>query len=354
MTAWLKLQNACASATVVVVACAIYRLAPFAYHRKQFSELYGLSAVQFTGDQFLFSAAALYIAVLALYFACARDVGVSKSLRCLRVVAVFVRRPMAMLRAGLGADDRVAVLTTLLKALFAPMMTMLLLVFCNGAIGSGSQVFANNSLSAGLFALLEGHTFWFFMQVILFIDVVVFTCGYLIELPRLRNRIRSVDPSLLGWTAALMCYPPFNLVSGYVLGSTISDFPVFDNPSVHVVLNTALLVLMTGYASASVAMGWKASNLTHRGIVDRGPYAVVRHPAYVCKNAAWWIGSLPLMGLAFGESVITGVMAVASMTAWSALYVLRALTEEDHLKRVDADYSAYATRVPYRFIPRLV
>jgi len=51
-----------------------------------------------------------------------------------------------------------------------------------------------------------------------------------------------------------------------------------------------------------------------RGIVARGPYALIRHPAYVCKNMAWWIGSLPLVGVAFAQSWLDGVLAVASVT----------------------------------------
>ena len=69
---------------------------------------------------------------------------------------------------------------------------------------------------------------------------------------------------------------------------------------------------------------------------------------------AWWIGSVPLVGLAFGESALSGLLAVASVAGWSMLYVLRALTEEDHLKHVDGEYAKYAARVRWRFIPGLI
>jgi protein-S-isoprenylcysteine O-methyltransferase Ste14 len=36
---------------------------------------------------------------------------------------------------------------------------------------------------------------------------------------------------------------------------------------------------------------------------------------------------------------------------WTLIYVLRALTEEDHLRSVDGEYAAYAAKVRYRFIP---
>jgi protein-S-isoprenylcysteine O-methyltransferase Ste14 len=190
--------------------------------------------------------------------------------------------------------------------------------------------------------------------LILFFDVAVFTVGYLVELPRLGNEIRSVDPTWLGWIAALFCYPPFNRITAAVIGSTISDFPQFDSSLTHVALNLMLLLLMVVYASASVALGFKASNLTHRGIVVRGPYAWVRHPAYVAKNMAWWIASIPIMSSAFGHSTFSGLTAMASMIGWSLIYVLRAVTEEDHLRSVDGEYAAYAAEVRYRFIPGLV
>jgi protein-S-isoprenylcysteine O-methyltransferase Ste14 len=183
---------------------------------------------------------------------------------------------------------------------------------------------------------------------------LIYTFGYLIELPGLNNEIRSVDPTLLGWGAALACYPPFNLITGYILGSTVSDFPQFDSPTVHVTLNALLLLLMAIYASASVALGWKASNLTHRGIIDRWPYSVVRHPAYVCKNMAWWIGSFPIIGEAFKKSIMAGLWAILSILAWSMLYFLRAVTEEDHLRGVNQEYDTYAARVRYRFIPGII
>ncbi len=111
---------------------------------------------------------------------------------------------------------------------------------------------------------------------------------------------------------------------------------------------------MTIFASASIALGFKASNLTHRGVVARGPYALVRHPAYTSKNLAWWIGAIPAVATAFSHSTFDGIQAVASVVGTTMIYALRALTEEDHLRRVDGEYAAYAARVRYRFIPGVV
>ncbi len=152
----------------------------------------------------------------------------------------------------------------------------------------------------------------------------------------------------------MICYPPFNHYTGLILGSPVSDFPRFDDPTAHIALNIALLALMAIYASASVALGFKASNLTHRGVVAAGPYAFIRHPAYVCKNLAWWIGSVPLVVAGFAQSWFSGVTAIASIAGWSMVYVMRALTEEDHLRSVDGEYAAYAAKVRYRFIPGVI
>jgi protein-S-isoprenylcysteine O-methyltransferase Ste14 len=111
---------------------------------------------------------------------------------------------------------------------------------------------------------------------------------------------------------------------------------------------------MAIYASASVALNLKASNLTHRGIVSRGPYRFVRHPAYLCKNLAWWLGSIPAVLAAWnGQSAWAVALVLGSAGGWTALYVLRALTEEDHLSKVDNEYAAYCQKVRYRFVPGL-
>jgi protein-S-isoprenylcysteine O-methyltransferase Ste14 len=350
--AGLRLKNLAASAAVVFVACLAYGLLP--QHRDQLARLYGGPALSFTGREFLAAAAAAYVLVLGLFHTCERRPAVSKSLRCWQLLAAFVRDPRAMWRRGVSGDDRLALLATLLKAFFGPLMMMSLMGFCMGALANGAAILASGAFDAGFRTIFDRHGFWFLMQLFLFVDVAVFTLGYLIELPRLGNRIRSVDPTLLGWVAALACYPPFNHLTGAVLGSQVSDFPQFDDPGVHLAMNASLLTLMGAYAWTSLALGFKASNLTHRGIVSRGPYALVRHPAYVCKNLAWWIASVPLVSAAFGTSLLDGVIAVGSVVAWTLLYVMRALTEEDHLRSVDGDYAAYAARVPRRFIPGLV
>ncbi len=107
------------------------------------------------------------------------------------------------------------------------------------------------------------------------------------------------------------------------------------------------------YSRASISLGLKASNLTNRWIVTSGPYKYMRHPAYTCKNLAWWIGWLPILIVAFiNWDIKTFIYALISLSGWSYIYYLRAKTEENHLS-MDPDYIAYKKQVPNMFLPKL-
>lgn len=345
----LRLQNALAAAGCVAVSCYAFSLIPF--HHEALLGSYGPPSHSVNGREFLVAAALAYVALLIVFFLTEASPGVSKALRAVRFVGRLLASPGRTLRQGISPDDGLALRIILLKGFFGPFMAVALMRFCMEAWAEATRMLAVGLPDGSLRALFDYAGFWFLLHVILFVDVLVFTVGYLVELPRLRNQIKSVDPSWLGWAAAMVCYPPFNSVMGALLFSPVTDFPQFEDTTLHLSLNLALLLLMAIYASASVALGLKASNLTHRGIVARGPYAVVRHPAYVCKNLAWWIGSIPLISAGFSASFADGLVPTLAMAGWSAIYVLRALTEEDHLRKVDGDYAAYAEKVRYRFIP---
>lgn len=347
----LRWLNFAASAGVVAFALVFHQVA--SQNRRILARDFTLGEWLFTGQQFLAVAASLYVAILGAFFLTEGSPGLSKSLRFWQVAWSAFRSPLEFWRAKLPRDDRVAVLATLLKALFGPLMTMALFTATMALLGNATWLMQMASATDSFRTLFDTHLYWFLFQLVVMADVFVFTLGYLVELPRLNNQIRSVDPTLLGWAAALVCYSPFNIVLGTLLGAPGSEFPQFQSPWLHYGLNALLLCLMAMYTSASVALGFKASNLTHRGIVGHGPYRWVRHPAYTCKNMAWWIGSIPIVNAAFASSAVDGLQALGSMLGWTLLYVLRAVTEEDHLRGVDEEYSTYAQKVRYRFIPGL-
>jgi protein-S-isoprenylcysteine O-methyltransferase Ste14 len=163
--------------------------------------------------------------------------------------------------------------------------------------------------------------------------------GYASESRWLGNKTRSVEPTAFGWLVCLACYPPFNNVLGTYL-------PLENGPKIvtsqtwELVLRGAVVLLFAIYAAATVSFGFKFSNLTNRGIVSRGPYRFVRHPAYLCKCSAWWLEHVPTMTLtkAFFLSLLCGV------------YALRAWTEERHLSK-DPEYRAYKKKTPWVLFP---
>jgi protein-S-isoprenylcysteine O-methyltransferase Ste14 len=259
------------------------------------------------------------------------------------------------LRAGLSPAAKQAGLALLLKFFFAPLMINWCLNHVGDAANSVVQFF--EGVRGGITGrqLFDSSLFWACFQLILFIDTLLFTLGYIIEIPALHNRIRSVDPTFFGWFICLACYPPFNDFTSRFLEWQSSDFPQFENTAVHFIANITLLTALAIYSWASVALGFKASNLTNRGIVGSGPYAFVRHPAYAAKNLAWWIGALPNLYLVFasGNTRAAGY-ALLALCGWTAVYALRAITEERHLLLANNGYAEYMNRVRCRFIPGLI
>jgi len=248
--------------------------------------------------------------------------------------------------------SRQAGLTLLLKFFFAPLMINWCLIHIANLTGSlFGVVDALDSGTSGRL-LFDNHVFWAVFQLLLFTDTLLFTIGYIVELPRLDNRIRSVEPTFFGWFICLICYPPFIDFTLRFLEWQSSDFPVFENSFVHFGVNVTLLLAMTIFAWSSVSLGFKASNLTNRGIVTRGPYRFVRHPAYAAKNFAWWLGALPALGsMMFAGNWKGLAYSLVALLGWSTIYVLRALTEERHLRLLDNGYAQYAQQVRWRFIP---
>ena len=179
------------------------------------------------------------------------------------------------------------------------------------------------------------------VELMILLDVVIFACGYLTELPQLRNRIRSVEPTLLGWAVCLMCYPPFNSFSFQLVDHPLNEEWSRTSPGTGILVQVLTTLLWGLYVWASVALGFRASNLTNRGIVKTGPYRFMRHPAYVSKVSVWTLSSF-----FFGQKNFFLIISLI------IVYSLRAWTEERHLSR-DPDYLEYKKEVRWRFLPHI-
>lgn len=180
------------------------------------------------------------------------------------------------------------------------------------------------------------------------IDVAFATAGYILTMRPLDSHIRSATPYAAGWTAALICYPPFVLMNeGGVLdyhpGSADWTYWFAGHPWVLGGLGVVLVALTGIYAWATIAFGIRFSNLTHRGILTHGPYAWSRHPAYLSKNLFWWLSGLPFLAT---TGWVEGLRNAAIMACVSGVYYWRARTEERHLGADPAyqEYSAWMQR----------
>lgn len=177
------------------------------------------------------------------------------------------------------------------------------------------------------------------------IDAQIGTVGYILTVKPLDAQIRSANPFLAGWLAALVCYPPFQLMQqggplyyhsntegwGYWLQG--HDWLLWGWAAV-------LVVLTAIYAWATIAFGIRFSNLTYRGVLTNGPYRFTKHPAYLAKNTFWWLETLPF--LVVSHSTTDMVRNTFFLACVSAIYFWRAKTEEAHLLSEDPKYRAYA------------
>ncbi|GMN12232.1 methyltransferase family protein [Altererythrobacter sp. MTPC7] len=222
----------------------------------------------------------------------------------------------------------------IIKGFFAAFMISILpggfAVIVNGQFGE----LANDPFRLSLFLI----------ELLFVIDVQIGTVGYLLTMRPLDAHIRSGNPFLGGWVAALICYPPFAWgILGNILAyevDTIGWGGVFEGNVMALSLWGSWLILLTAiYAWATVVFGIRFSNLTYRGVITNGPYKWTRHPAYVSKNLFWWCATFPF--IVSSGNPVDMIRNTFFLGCVSAIYYWRARTEEAHLLREDAKYREY-------------
>jgi len=185
------------------------------------------------------------------------------------------------------------------------------------------------------------------ITLLFLIDVQIGTVGYLFTLRPLDAHIRSGNPFLGGWLAALLCYPPFvwgiignnSQILSYEGNTAGWGHWLAGNESM-LWLWAAWLVFLTAiYAWATVAFGIRFSNLTYRGVLTNGPYRYTRHPAYLSKNLYWWCSVMPF--LVMSGSPADAIRNCFFLAVVNAIYYWRARTEEAHLLAEDPKYREY-------------
>lgn len=301
----------------------------------------------------------LFISLLPLFYIYHTEK--SKAL----VVIEYIWKKIRSFSYKMNEKEKVSILAWIVKAFWAPLMIFWLSENITWMIQNIILSYGNWSLAKlNFLVFFDSYFFYLCFSLILFFDVLFFTLGYLIESPKLGNQIKSVEHTFLGWFVTLICYPPLNsfISGGFAvfwlfiipgIGWYSQDFPKFESENLHIIMNSLILILMGLYASASVSLWLKASNLTNRGIVQKWLYKYIRHPAYICKNTAWWIGGLPFILEAIKTSDWKYLSFILlGLSWWTFIYFLRAWTEERHLS-LDPDYREYKKKVRYMFLPRV-
>jgi protein-S-isoprenylcysteine O-methyltransferase Ste14 len=197
------------------------------------------------------------------------------------------------------------------------------------------------------------------------VDCAWFSIGCSIESGTF-SPVKMVDPYASGWLAALACYPPLVSLSGQYFVWGPPNFPPLYDARTAIVYATIGLVLFIAYVIADFSFGFKTGNLTYRGLVDKGPYKIIRHPMYATKTTAWAIFTIPILNLhvdhthlsMFGARMSVPIVAgnlalLVPMACWLCIYASRAFTEERYLLEFP-EYREYCKRVRYRFFPGIL
>ena len=219
----------------------------------------------------------------------------------------------------------------LIKGFFLPLMFV---AMCDGLNKFLTSDIGNMTTFKALFDFLYDFLY--------FVDVGWVSMGYLMTFRLADTHIRSAEPTMLGWAAALVCYEPFWSLfgrqylaydSGITWGKWLWDFPV-----AYCLWGGMILALVAIYVWATVIFGARFSNLTNRGIITNGPYRWTKHPAYLAKNLTWWLISVPFLSQGGPGEALRHCLLLLGL---NGIYLLRAKTEEWHLSR-DPDYVRYA------------
>ncbi|HYA28066.1 MAG TPA: isoprenylcysteine carboxylmethyltransferase family protein [Acidobacteriota bacterium] len=138
--------------------------------------------------------------------------------------------------------------------------------------------------------------------------------------------------------------PRFSALIGTCLAGVLTALPLTDvGPAMEI---TALSMVIVGWMLSAYVLIWLGRAFSimaqARRLVTTGPYAIVRHPLYLCEEIA-------MIGIALTHWSPEAALIVC--VQW--LFQLRRMTNEETVLRATfPEYAAYAARTP-KVIPRL-
>ena len=208
------------------------------------------------------------------------------------------------------------------------------------------QLFVGAEANLGLLQAL----FNYLNNFIFSIDLAFVACGYVLTMRLVQSHVRSAEPTMLGWTAALICYPPFwkmfgDLYLGYWSDGDWQSKLAPHHTTLLIACGAGILIFETIFVWATISFGLRFSNLTHRGIVTKGPYYFTKHPAYITKICAFFLIQLPWID---GRGTDQSLRNLFMLAGLCFVYWLRGRTEERHLASIDPAYAIYAEEIRQR------
>jgi len=263
-------------------------------------------------------------------------------------------------RAQFTVYDRRAALGWGVKFFFAPVMTVFFFDNFGTLVNNMDYLFGgflghirNGTYSEAIFKADLGNVATSFIFTI---DVGLAWVGYILSSRWLDNSTASAEPTLGGWIVCLLSYPPFRIIPGWFFsGPGEKMYMNLPDQTLVYVFGVMMTISYFIYMLPTIWFGTRFSNLTNRGIIRKGPFAVVRHPAYASKNFAWWCVGFPIAAymMMFTDNTLQGFLYIVGLICLTAIYYMRAITEENHLK-ADPAYREYCKKVKYRFFPKLI
>lgn len=263
-------------------------------------------------------------------------------------------------RPAFDEYDKKAARALVVKMFFAPLMTVFFVDQFPHLVGNIGYILSGipNALANGSYTHSQFNNDFFNISIasIFSVDVALAWCGYITSTRWVDNQTVSAEPTMLGWLVCLLCYPPFQMYLGLYYAAP-GEREVLQFPSQWAITFFTGMMLLSYfvYMSATLWFGVRFSNLTNRGIIRKGPFAVIRHPAYASKNFAWWCVMFP--AIMYNASTQTGlyiaILQIIGLVLMTWIYYMRAITEERHLS-VDPYYKEYCKQVKYRFIPGVI
>jgi protein-S-isoprenylcysteine O-methyltransferase Ste14 len=223
-------------------------------------------------------------------------------------------------------------LALLIKLFFVPLM-----------LGYGLRDWAVLTTNDQIFE--SAKNFGLFAYGFLFlIDLSFVTLGYCCAFRLLNAHVRWPERKLGGWLVCLMCYMPFWQILSrnfFSYGDETTWGTILQHsPILYAIYGCTILLLVAIYTWSSVSFGLRFSNLTYRGLVKNGPYAITRHPAYISKNLSWWLIDLPFIN---GNPLIA-ISNVFGLLCINAIYYGRAKYEEKCCG-LHEDYQEYSRSI---------